>query len=250
MGRNLIAKALSSNEQQMTEEFANALTFCIGFGVLTTNLATDALDALTEAHPEPKGGLLKMQDWRIIRKLQGNGTTDNGLLHKLLVNIRQFSADSKDVCFWFDFGNTVHSRIEPTVQRFTFAIANSLGRSKQIAHGDNNLFARLIVAQSIASLGAEEVANAKRTFSRHTITMYGRRTPIPPLFEEISCEHIGKYLRELNISLIEDRVPDGFSVFDYAPVSTGVKAVTNLLRDPNTWDTAIMRSVELNDKVV
>lgn len=248
--KDFIQAALTEDDKALTERFADTLTVCIGFAVLTADITTEALDALVDAHPDAKGGLVDAHGWKLVRRLMGNGTTDSGLLHRLLVNVRQFAADNKDACFWLDFGNDVHSRVEPALQRLGFALANSLGRSKRIASGDSMLFARLIVAQSIASLAAEEVARAKREFSRHTIMMNNQRTPVPLLFESLSCAAVNKYVRELNISLIEDRVPDGFDIFDYAPAKTGVTAVANLLHDSRTWNSAIERSVELNPNSV
>lgn len=245
--KNFIQAALEEDGAKLAEAFCNAVTFAAGFAVLTANTANDALDALLEAHPYRRGGgMLKPGDMALVRRLTGGGGS-MGLLRRLEVNVRQL-ADREEQGFWPDFGNAVHAAIEPALQRFTFAVANSFGRCKDIGGHDINVFAKMIVAQSIASLGAEEAEAAKRCFTRRTVVMRGQRTPVPLLLESVSPRAAAKTMRELNISLIEGKVPDGFDIFSYRPVRDGSQAVANLLRDPRVWDSAVERADRLNRK--
>jgi len=227
-------------EDDMLKEFAGSVYGAAALGFITSMCAADAIDALAERCPN----LVVREVASSCRAIMGGGGSV-GLLALLRVSINERMSGERGKAWAADLGNAVYEKALPGLQRLQTAIANHLGRYHDVP--DINVFARLIVAQSLAHEAAAYVERRARFLRGCTAsTGSGSRQSVPFLLRRMSCAGIERRLTAIVRSLMESRVPEGTDLMADPVIRRGCVAVLNTLGSVDTWAYARDKADELN----
>lgn len=112
---------------------------------------------------------------------------------------------------------------------------------------DINACAAVIVAQSLAHEASEYVKRRAAMFTAYSIvTRDGRRMSVSQSLASMSCAAIDHALRCMAQALLEKHLPHDTDIAADPSVITGLKAVLNVMANPQTWIYARDKADELN----
>ena len=230
--------ALPSVEQSRGE-YIGSVFGAAALAYISIIHANEAIDLLQARCPRESA-----EARRYVSRLTGNKAT-MGEIRKLELAIGDQLAHSSDKDWMADFGNAAYGRVLPKVTPLQTAIANALGRYSGIA--DINAAAAVVVAQSLAKEAAEYVRRRAAKFTAFTLTTHGgRRMSVSSALASMSCAGVEFCLRNIARMLIDKHLPCDVDLAEDPSVVTGLKAVLNVMADPQTWIYARDKADELN----
>ena len=205
--------------------------------------ATEAVDMLQERLPEEYTG---REVRKYVRRLTGS-KAHMGETRRLELAISDQLVRREDRAWMADFGNAAYGKVQPQVAALQTAIANALGRYAGVP--DINVCAAVVVAQSLAHEAVEYVKRRAAKFRDFTITTHeGRRQSVSSSLASMSCAGIDFCLRNIARILIEKHLPCNVDLAADPSVMNGLKAVLNVMADPNTWAYARNKADSLNEE--
>ena len=227
--------------EQSRDEYIGSVYGAAALDYITIIHANEAIDMLHERCP---GESERPEVRKRIRAMTGTKGRI-GAMRLLELAISDQLTDKQGKAWMADFGNIAYYKVLPQIEALQTAVANALGRYKGVP--DINACAAVIVAQSLAHEASEYVKRRAAMFTAYSIvTRDGRRMSVSQSLASMSCAAIDHALRCMAQALLEKHLPHDSDIAADPSVITGLKAVLNVMADPQTWIYARDKADELN----
>jgi len=221
--------------ERMREEYVGTIYGAAALGYITYLYSTEMEDAMRERTPQLVAGKVK-------GALRAIGRAFTLMRQNVNSNFRD-----KGGAYWAaDFGNAAYGEVRPHIGRLQTAVANHLGRYKGVA--DINVFARAIVAQSIASEAALYVERRQRLLHGYSAVTSAGRQSVPFLLGLLSMRGVCHHLEVIVGETVGRCVPSDTDLLADPSIRTGCKSVLNMLCDVRMWQEARDKADQLAEK--
>lgn len=228
--------------EKMKDNFIAAIYGMFSLSSAVSFYTYDVIDNIREKCPK----LYCHEVKRACNAIEGtNGR--KGEIDRIIDNMKAIIHNKEDRNWISDYGRKIHDIVRPHMDKLAFAIANELGKFKDIP--DINTFAQIITAQSLAAESAgyadtksEDFRGFKSTFNN----VQGEMTA-SGVIRSLSCKTINKHLIDIAIHTLGGYIPDDLNLLRVKTIRDGVHAVLNTLQDTNTWKLARDYADEVNN---
>lgn len=216
------------------DEYIGTVYGTAALATVTETVMLDAFDSLEDNTSYPR-----RRDIRLSMNMARFGMEDvRNAVNKVFI-------DKSGVMWVADFGNAAYEAVSEQCTRLTYAIANQLGRCREVE--DTRAVAMTIVAQCLAHESADYTDRRAAMFRGCTIeNRHGSTVSVPNLLRGMSCRRVDMALKRISMGILQPILPDGFDLLSDMAVSSGCKAIMETLGSVDTWAKARDKADRLN----